>query len=149
MNIQEIIKLELANFIISKLKENILCDIHHTYYGDYRIETSYIGDEKDIKAKDLGHITIEAKRDSNWHDKMFYVLVKKKKITFKNILHKKTELEKAEEILFDLFVERIDEQRKQEEYERNKRLVDLLPENRRNQFLREQKITRILKDKNK
>jgi hypothetical protein len=156
MDIQKIIKLEICNFIISQLKKDTKCQLHELNYGDYRISTSYLNNGISyIEKQDLGKIKIEGLRKKgeetsyNRWDTIFEIELKKtKKKFFKRILpDKKTEMDQAKDILYDLIVQRIYDIKKQEEYERNQHLVELLPKERRNQFLREQKLTRILKDK--
>jgi len=154
MDIEKLIKIEICQLIISKLEEDILYKFENFTYGSYKISEIYLNlDDYYIKKQDLGKIKVEVSRilsnaGATRYEEIFSIEIKRNKKTFKNYFHlfqTKTEYDILIDKIYNLLLERIDAKNRQKEYGKNAKLVEFLPTERKIQFLREQKLNRIIK----
>ena len=157
MDIENLITIEICEMIISELEKDILYNFYDFTYGSYKL-SPYALNYSDyyIKKKDLGYFKVEAARSQPNStgavrcEDMFSIPIKKEPKTFKNwwyhLFHDKTKYEILIDKIYELLIERNAAEIRQKEYKKNEKLVDFLPVERRTQFLREQKLKRIIKE---
>jgi len=144
MTLKDTIKYDIINYFISELNKDILKNTNHIQYGlfsyDYNIDYN--------KNDQLGNITIRMEdKNSTYKSTVFKVNVCKNKITgfwfWKNEL---TDEQKIENELYDLFMRRNAAKIRQAEIDENEKLLSGLPKEKRKNFMREQKLERIVGD---
>lgn len=138
MKLVDTIKKELVNYFINYMKENRynVCNNYgkfiYTYdcfYSDYNVEKG-----------SLGKLIIGEKYNS-----IYQIPIQRHKFS---IFHKKTDDRIMENDLYEIFTEKKRLADKQAEIYKYERLLDMLPEEKKKQILREQKLGRITNEKN-
>lgn len=146
-----IIKKEIGNFLISELEKNLFCDINKLKYGNYSFHIAK-NDLDNYLLKNEAKIEIKGLFPGQLFSSYIYMqYIKKHKISYNPFPFRKklTWEQEIENKLFDLFTNLCEEEKRLKEIEKGKAYIQMLPEEKRNQIIREQKLERILDEKSK